>query len=113
MTVTVEDVRRVALSLPRSTEHVIHDRIKFRVGAIVYVAFSRDETSIGFGYPREERMALIESAPERFFLEPADARYQWVSCWMNGLGRGEMEEFVCESWRMCVPKFLARERLGN
>jgi hypothetical protein len=113
MTVTVSDVRRVALTLPRTTEHVIRDRIKFRVGAIVYVAFSRDETSIGFGYPREERQALIASAPGKFFLEPADARYQWISCWMQQLGAAEMEEFVCESWRMCVPKFLAHDRLGD
>jgi hypothetical protein len=52
--VTVADVRALALTLPRTTEHVIHDRVKFRVGSIVYVAFSRDETTMGFGYPKEE-----------------------------------------------------------
>jgi hypothetical protein len=111
--VTVADVRRLALSLPRTCEHLIRDRIKFRVGAIVYVAFSRDETTMGFGYPREERPALIAAEPDRFFLEPADARFQWVSCWLERLDVAEMEEFVCDSWRMCVPKFLARQRLGG
>jgi len=35
--ITVHDVRALALSLPRTTEHLIRDRIKFRVGKIVYI----------------------------------------------------------------------------
>ena len=65
--VTVDDVRRVARDLPRSEEHLIRDRVKFRVGKIVYVAFSRDETAMGFGYPRDGRDSLVESDPETFF----------------------------------------------
>ncbi len=49
--VTVEDVRRLALSLPRTEEALVRDRVKFRVRGLVYVAFSRDETLMGFGYP--------------------------------------------------------------
>ena len=59
--VTVEEVRRLALSLPRTTEHLIRDNMKFRVKQIVYVAFSRDETLMGFAFPKEERLALVES----------------------------------------------------
>ena len=50
--VTVDDVRRVARSLPGTTEHLIGDRVKSRVKRLVYVAFSRDETVMGFGFPR-------------------------------------------------------------
>ncbi|WP_206641408.1 hypothetical protein [Nonomuraea polychroma] len=39
--VTVDDVRQFARTLPRSSERLIRDRVKFRVGKIVYVAFSR------------------------------------------------------------------------
>lgn len=112
--ITVAEVRAVALTLPRTTEHVIHDRIKFRVKAIVYVAFSRDETVMGFGYPREERAALIEAEPDLFFLpRPSELRYQWVECHLSRLDHERMTELVCEAWRMCVPKFLARQRLGS
>ena len=49
-------------------------RVKFRVGSIVYVAFSRDETTMGFAYPREDRDALIAGEPGPFFLpEPMGA----------------------------------------
>ena len=77
--VTVDDVRRVALGLPRTTEHLIHDRVKFRVKQLVYVAFSRDEELMGFAFPKEERAALVASDPDRFLLPPtSDLRFNWV-----------------------------------
>ncbi len=112
--VTTDDVRAVALSLPRTEEHLIYDRVKFRVGRIVYAALSRDETSLGFGFPREERAALIAAEPDRFFLERAsDARYQWIDVWMSALSAAEMCEFVTDAWRMVVPKRVAAAHLGS
>jgi hypothetical protein len=112
--VTVADVRALALTLPRTTEHLIHDRVKFRVGAIVYVAFSRDETTMGFGYPKEERDALIAGEPDLFFLpRPSDLRFHWACCHLARLDQEYMTELVTEAWRMVVPKFLARQRLGR
>jgi hypothetical protein len=112
--VTVADVRALALTLPRTTEHLIRDRVKFRVGSIVYVAFARDETTMGFGYPKEERDALIAAEPELFFLPPAsDLRYQWVCVRLAPLDRAYMTELVCDAWRMCVPKKVFRERFPD
>jgi hypothetical protein len=103
--VTVEDVRRVARRLPRSEEHLIRDRVKFRVGKIVYVAFSRDETVMGFGFPKEEREALVASDPRVFHLPGAsDMRFHWVQAWMAALDEPQMEELVIDAWRMVVPK---------
>src|SRR5919112_4330547 len=103
--VTVDDVRRIARRLPRSEEHLIHDRVKFRVGQIVYVAFSRDETVMGFAFPKEERAALVASAPEVFHLPGAsDMRFHWVHAWMSALDEREMAELVVDAWRMVVPK---------
>jgi hypothetical protein len=111
--VTVEDVRAVARPLPRTEEHLIRDRIKFRVGKIVYLAFSRDETIMGFGYPREERDALIASAPTVFHLpRTSDLRFQWVQAWMAELAPELMEELVVDAWRMVVPKRVAAAHLG-
>ena len=108
MAVTVDDVRAVALSLPRAYEALVRDRIKFRVGQLVFVAFSRDETVMGFGFPREERSALVESDPDKFLLPPqSDMRYQWVCAHMEALSLDEMREFVIDAWRMCVPKRVA------
>jgi hypothetical protein len=112
--VTVDDVRRVALALPRTEEHLIRDRIKFRVGRIVYVAFSRDERSMGFGFPKAERVGLVAAEPEKFFMPGAsDLRYHWVQAWLAALDQAEMRELVTDAWRMVVPRRVAREHLGD
>ena len=109
MAVTVEDVRRIAAPLPRAYEVVVRDRIKFRVGRIVWLAFSRDETEMGFAYPREERAALVAAEPDVFFLPgPADLRYQWVEAWTAALPLDRLPELVTEAWAMAVPAKVAR-----
>lgn len=64
--VTVDEVRAFAITLPRATEAFVQGRIKFRVGRIVFLAFSRDGTLLGFGFPKEWREALVESEPDTF-----------------------------------------------
>jgi len=108
--VTVEDVRRIARALPRTSEHLIRDRVKFRIGRIVYVALSRDETLMGFGFPKEERAALVAAEPEKFFLPgPADMRYRWVCCRLAAVEPAEMRELLLDAWTMCVPKKVSTE----
>lgn len=112
--ITVADVRRVALSLPRTSEHLIYDHIKFRVGKIVYVSISPDESTMGFGFPKEERDALIAAEPGKFALPRlSDQRFHWVHARMAALGQDEMYELVTDAWRMVVPKKAAAARLGN
>jgi hypothetical protein len=108
--VTVEDVRRLALTLPRTSEHLIRDRVKFRVKQIVYVSFSRDETLMGFAFPKEERAALVEAEPDKFSMpSTSDLRYHWVVARLAALDLDEMTELVTDAWAMCVPKFLREE----
>ena len=112
--VTAEDVRAVALSLPRTEEHLIRDHVKFRIGKIVYVSISPDETTMGFGFPKEERDALIAAEPGKFSLPRlSDQRFHWVHARMDALGPAEMRELVTEAWRMCVPKKVAAAHLGR
>ena len=51
----MDDVRAVAAGLPRSYEVVVYGLFKFRVGQIVWLAFSYDQTVMGFSFPKELR----------------------------------------------------------
>lgn len=96
------------MSLPRTEEHLIRDYIKFRVGRIVYASVSPDETTLGFGFPKEERAALIACQPGVFLLPRlSDQRFHWVCARMAALGKDELREFVSDAWRMVVPKKVA------
>jgi hypothetical protein len=111
---TIEAVRQLALSLPRSYEALVHDRVKFRVGRIVYLAFSHDETLMGFAFPKEEREALVASEPEKFLLpKPSEMRWHWVVVRLGAVDDEEMRELVIDAWRMVVPKKVAREHLAE
>ena len=112
--VTIDDVRPFALSLPRSYEVLVRDRVKFRVGRIVYLAFSRDETLMGFAFPKEERQALVASEPDKFLMpDRGDLRYQWCVVRLAALDVEELREIVLDAWRMVVPKRVAAAHLGD
>jgi hypothetical protein len=112
--VTADDVRAFLGGLPRSYEVFVRGRWKFRVGQIVYVAFSEDETLMGFAFPKEERQPLVETYPERFMLpRESELRFDWVVARLERLSRAEMEELVFDAWRMVVPKKVAAEALSS
>ena len=114
MATTIESVRALALSLPRSYEALVRDRVKFRVGRIVYLAFSRDEQMMGFAFPKEERAALVEAEPEKFLMpKPGDLRYNWVVVRLGAIDDDEMRELVLDAWRMVVPKRVAAAHLDG
>jgi hypothetical protein len=111
---TIESVRELALSLPRSYEALVRDRVKFRVGRIVWLAFSRDESLMGFAFPKEEREALVGSEPDKFLMpKPSDQRYNWVVVRLDAIDDAEMREIVLDAWRLVVPKSVAAAHLGD
>src|SRR3954452_6778031 len=76
---SIEDVRPLGAELERSYPVYVRGRLKFRVKQIVYVAFSLDESVMGFAYPKEEREALVLSRPHTFGMPAAsDMRFHWV-----------------------------------
>jgi len=112
--VTVDDVRALARTLPRTTEHLVRDHVKFKVGRLVYLGFSRDETLMGFAFPKLERAALVAREPEKFlFPRAGDLRYNWVVTRLAALDEEEMRQRVIEAWTMVVPQFVVREHLGE
>ena len=102
------------MSLPRTEEHLIRDHVKFRVGKIVYASISPDETTLGFGFPKEERAALIDSQPDRFLWPKlSDQRFHWIVARMAALDPDEMRELIIDAWRMVVPKKVAAAHLRD
>ena len=106
--VTIEDVRSLATRLPRSTEAFVRGCVKFRVGRIVYLAFSRDQAVLGFAFPKEERDWLIGGEPDKFLLpSKGDLRYNWVLVRLAAIEKLEMRDLVLDAWRMVVPAQVA------
>ena len=110
----LEDVRRIAMSLPRTTEHLIRDHTKFRVGRLVYASVSADEERIGFGFGKDERAGLVASDPGKFMMPlPSDERYNWVRARLPVLAADELRELLIDAWCMVVPKKVAASYLDS
>jgi hypothetical protein len=108
--VTVDEIRELAIGLPRTTEAVVRGRLKFRIGRIVYLAFSRDEERMGFAFPKDWREVLVGSDPQKFQMpEPPDLRYNWAVVRLAAIDAGEMREIVVDAWEFVVPKSVAAE----
>jgi hypothetical protein len=106
---TIEDVRALGSELDRSYPVHVRGRLKFRVGQMVYVAFSLDETVMEFAFPKEERAALVAGEPEKFRLpSESDMRFNWVRAELAALDPAEAREFVVDGWRMVVPQKVSR-----
>jgi hypothetical protein len=108
--VTAAEVQELARRLPRSGEAFVRGRLKFRVGRIVFLSFSRDGSTMGFGFPKEWRAALVEAEPHKFSLpSESDLRYHWVHVRLEAIDADEMRDLVENAWAMCAPKFLVEE----
>jgi len=104
----IEDVRPLCAELERSYQVYGRGTLKFRVKQIVYVAFSLDESVMGFTFPKEEREALVLNEPHKFQMPTAsDMRFNWVHANLAALDPAEAREFVVDAWRMVVPKKLS------
>ena len=108
--VTIDEIRAFAVTLPRTSEGLVRGRVKFRIGRIVYLSLSRDGSTMGFAFPKELRVALVESEPEKFSLpSTSDMRYHWVHVRLDAIDEDEMRELVEDAWAFCVPKTVAEE----
>ena len=112
--VTIDEVRAFASTLPRSSEAFVRGRVKFRIGRIVYLSFSRDGTVMCFAFPKDWRDALVESEPEKFSLPgQSDLRYHWVHVRLDAIDADEMRELVEDAWAFTVPKRVAEHYVAS
>jgi hypothetical protein len=108
--VTIDEIRAVAGTLPRSSEGLVRGQVKFRIGRIVYLSLSRDGSTMGFAFPKDWRDALVDSDPEKFSLpSESDMRYHWAHVRLAAIDVAEMRELVEDAWAFCVPKRVAEE----
>lgn len=107
--VTAAEIIALGRTLPRAEQAHVRDRVKFRVRGIVFVSISPDETSMGFGFPKHERDALIASDPDTFFLPiPSDLRFNWVCARLAELDAAEMRELVLDAWQLVAGKKVVK-----
>ncbi|WP_408055865.1 MmcQ/YjbR family DNA-binding protein [Streptomyces lycii] len=108
---TAADVRRIALSLPETEEKLAWGMPTFRVRNKIFVSLADDDASIGVKCPIEDRVELIASEPDKFFLkEGHDDHYAWLRVRLAAVeDEQELRAILADSWRQAAPRRLAEE----
>lgn len=110
-----EDVRRIALSLPDTTEKIAWSMPTFRVAGKMFATLPEDETSIAVRCPKEERDELVLAEPDKFWIADHEAQFAWVRAWLSALDdEDELHDILADSWRQAAPSSLleAHPELG-
>ncbi|GGS06233.1 hypothetical protein GCM10010236_70900 [Streptomyces eurythermus] len=102
-----EDVRRIALSLPDTTEKVAWSMPTFRVAGKMFATLPEDETSIAVRCPKDERDELVLAEPDKFWIAGHEAQFAWVRARLAALeDEQELRDILADSWRQAAPPRL-------
>lgn len=107
---TEDDVRRMALALPETTEKPWFNTPGFRVKDKGFLRI-RSEAEGGlvvFVADLGEKEALLASDPDVFFTTPHYDGYAIVLVRLDAVGLDELAELVTESWRLKAPVRVRR-----
>lgn len=103
---TEDDVRRIALSLPETTEKPWFNTPGFRVKDKGFLRI-RSEAEGGlvvFVADLGEKEFLLGSDAERFFTTPHYDGYPTVLVNLAAVDEDELRELITDSWRIKAPK---------
>lgn len=102
-----EDVRRIALSLPDSTEKIAWSMPTFRVAGKMFATLPEDESSMAVRCPKEERDELVLAEPGKFWVADHEAQFAWIRVRLAVLeDESELHDILADSWRQAAPPRL-------
>jgi hypothetical protein len=105
--VTEEDVRRVALSLPYTTERSSYGTPGFRVKDKLFARIREEGDVLAlFVADETEKQGLISSEPDKFFTTPHYDGYPMV---LVRFAAVDVAELLTEAWRLRAPKRIATQ----
>ena len=100
-----EDVRRICLSLPSTTEGPSYGTPGFRVKDKLFARMREDPDALVVFRPHiAEKEALIASDPDKFFQTPHYEGYPAVLVRLEAMELNELEEVLTESWALKAPR---------
>jgi hypothetical protein len=118
--VNADDVHRIALSLPHTTQDGSKIRYLVEGGKAfawtwkkrVHPKRARVEQLDVFGVrvaDEEEKWVLIAADPEKFFTEPHYNGYPAVLVRLDAIDDDELTELLTDAWRASAPRRLLAE----
>jgi hypothetical protein len=106
-----DDIRAIALGMPGAEERASYGgRPSWRTKTRMFTWIRDDpEALVVWVEWEEEKQALVESEPDRFFTTPHYDGHPVVLVRLDAVDVAEARELVTESWRLRAPRALVKE----
>jgi hypothetical protein len=102
--VTEDDVRRLALSLPRTTEKPSYGTPGFRVADKLFARVSdTGDRLVVWVDSEDEKEAMLAAEPSKFVTTPHYDGYPMVLVRFDGVDEQELRELLTDSWLLRAP----------
>jgi len=106
--VSEDDVRKLALSLPETTEKPSYGMPGFRVKDRLFARIKEEGVLVLWRENEDEKEALIESEPDKFFTTSHYDGYPMVLLRLEQVDREELLDLLQDSWDLRAPKSVPR-----
>jgi hypothetical protein len=114
---TLDDARRIALSLPETTSNGDAE-VKVRGKAFMWSWLERPdpkrarvpnpEVLVVWVESEEVKYGLADAEPDKFFTEPHYEGYRAVMVRLLKVSPDELRDLIVDAWRIRAPKALVR-----
>lgn len=102
---TEEEVRRIALSLPETTEKPSYGTPGFRVADRLFARLREDgESLVVYVAGEGEKQSLIQSEPDKYFTTAHYDGHPSVLVRWARVDTQELTELLTEAWRLRAPR---------
>ena len=109
-----QDVRRICLSLPETTEKPYAGLPGFRVKNRLFARIRENPDALVVFRPDvQDKEALIAAEPEKFFQIPHYEGHPAVLVHLEAIEVDELEELLTESWELNAPVRLLRAQRSS
>ncbi len=104
---TIDDVRRIALSLPETIEKPLYGTPGFRVKDKAFARLREEgDVLVVWCADEDEKEAYIATQPDTFFTLPHYDGYPLVLVRLPAIGDEELRDVLTDAWRIRAPRRL-------
>jgi hypothetical protein len=111
-TVTFEQLRLLALALPRVEEGTSYGTPAFKVAGKLFVRLHQDGVSLVVKIDPGERAMRMKADPETFYITDHYLNYPWILVRISSVEVDDLRDMLEEAWRLTAPRQLVSEYDG-
>ena len=106
---TFDDVRKIALTLPRVTESTSYGTPALKVGGKLMARVHQDMDCLVLRTDFMGREILLQSAPDAFFITDHYRDYPWILVRFAAVEKRALPDLIERAWRLVASKTLTKK----